>query len=359
MSMETKKNKEKPKSQTKKLKTNGSPKIEIFEDEKDKDAFIFWDLVNKYYMLKNKYEKDYKKLQEKSNSKVVPACVNCKRHVGTKFSKIVATEVNHTNGRIFTAKCGDSSSPCSLNINFVIPNIHTFDNIFERDAFKIKQLKGVIIECKNDLMFNYEDEDKVMDFFSNKKGRLNQLLNDNQYSYDLYSSILPDKEKIIELKIEEKKCIDEYKALIDDYKKTSNNDLLRDAMHAYMQINPISKKIREMTYFQNTVEEKNGEYYLIQNELPIVFIETIDRIPVLSEKLQPFIASMDLDEKKPKQKPKETTKPKKIFKKILIVPATEAAAEAEAEAEDTESGVLSSKSDEENESENVSDGSEI
>jgi hypothetical protein len=126
-----------------------------------------------------------------------------------------------------------------------------------------------------------------------------------------------------------------------------------------MQINPISKKIREMTYFQNTVEEKNGEYYLIQNELPIVFIETIDRIPVLSEKLQPFIASMDLDEKKPKQKPKETTKPKKIFKKILIVPATEAATEAEAEAEDTESGVLSSKSDEENESENVSDGSEI
>jgi len=333
VSIKTKKNREKSKTKTKKLKTIGSPKIEIFEDEKDKDAFIFWDLVNKYYMLKNKYEKDYKNLQEKGTAKVIPACVNCKRHVGTKFLKIIGTEVNHTSGRLFVAKCGDSSAPCSLNINFVIPNITTFDYIFERDTNRIEKFKKNIIENKNDLIFDYQDEDVIMYMFSENKEKLNHLLNDNQYSLDLYSSILPKKEKISELKEEEKRYIDEYKILINDYTKTLNNDLLRDAMHAYMQIKPISEKIREMTYLQHSVEEKDGPYFLIQNELPIVFIETIDRIPVLSEKLQPFIANMDFNEKPKPKGSKEASKPKKIFKKIMIIPATEAVDEANDEVE--------------------------
>lgn len=317
-SNKTEKVKKEGKNRTKKvkLKTIGKPKIEIFEEETD--SVVFWDVVNKYYMLKSKYEKDFMKLKKGATTKVVPACVNCKRHVGTKFAKIIQSEVNYTRGRIFSIKCGDTLAPCSLNVHFMIPNITNFNKIFDNDYKGIEKFKRDIIGFKNDLIFDYQDEGTIMHFFEEAKEKLNNLLNNNQYSLDLFSSIQPEKEKIEELKTEERKFMDEYKTLSREYRTTGSKDILRESIHAYMQIKPISTQIREMSYIQNSVEEEDGEYKLIQKELPISYIETIDRVPVLSEKLKPFIFTSEIE------KPEATSGPKKIFKKIVIVPATEA-----------------------------------
>lgn len=290
----------------------------------------YWELVDKYYQLKSKYEKDTKKLvdtikdpdnvkRKESVKQLVAPCVNCRRNVGSNFN-VTQTKMDHVSGRLYSLRCGDPVEPCSLHISFMLPNITNFNEIFNRDRRKIRNYKIDTIFCKNDLIFQYVDEDAVMHRFDVIKESLNNLLNDNSYSMDIYLMLT----KPPELK-DQTTFIDEYKRLMDEYKTTKSPNLLRDAIQIYIsEILPRGKENMKNTYLYNNVENEN-EYKLVQQELPLSNLETIGRFPLIYEDLNAFIISQEKNQNP--QNPQFQLK--KTSKKIVIVPATEAQSRAE------------------------------
>jgi hypothetical protein len=300
-----------------KLKS-ASEEIKINEPEKPNQN-QYWELVNKYFQLKTKYEKETQKLitslekdsKIKENIKrLVTPCVNCRRNVGSLF-KTRRAQRDGTSGRVFSVKCGDPVDPCSLIISFLIPNLNDFNSIFKSDNFKIEKYKTEIISCKNDLVFQYADEEPIMERFAMLKEKLNHILNDNSYALDIYSTII----KKPELR-DQSVHIAEYNRLMNEYKKTKSQNLLQEAIQLYIsEIRPAGKKNMKITYSQNSVEN-NDEYRLIQKEIPPSHLEIIGRFPLIYEDLNIYIISNETDNK--------TTQLKKTFKKIMIIPATEA-----------------------------------
>jgi hypothetical protein len=346
-----KKEKKEKKEQTKKIKSPSKAKTRkepgLKKQEKEEEIKLksiqkqdtdinshFWEIVNNYYLLKNKYEKEIEKLtdgvkqnlDEKSTKrdvilkenvkKLVPACVNCRRYVGSIF-KTINTELNGTRGRLFSLKCGDPVTPCALNISFMMPNIKNFDNIFEDDNRRIDILKSDIIICKNDLIFDYADEESIMKRFELLKRKLNKILNDNAYSLDFYTTIT-SKPDLPEMKKQHTKLIEEYKEMINQYNTTKNAGLLNDAIQFYIsEIKPLGKQIMNTCYPLNIVENEDETYKLVQNENPISSLEVIGRYPIVYEDLNEYIIS--------NEEIKEPEKSfKKLNKKIMIIPATEA-----------------------------------
>lgn len=323
--MKTLKSKTEKKNKTRKeslkeVKLKSISEDVIISDMERPNQRQYWELVDKYYQLKSKYEKETKKLVEnlvkdvnlKENVKrLVPPCVNCRRNVGSIF-KVVCSKIDSTRGRIHSVRCGDPVTPCSLNISFMIPNINNFNNIFDLDRRRIKRCKIDIIFCKNDLIFQYINEDAVMQKFDIIKEKLNNLLNDNAYSLDMYSMVTTPQE----IK-DQTESISEYKRLVDEYKKTNAHGFLRDAIQLYIsEIHPVGKQNMKNKYQQNNVETLD-EYRLIQKETSVSYLETIGRFPLIYEDLNPFIISHD------ESKGKEPYL-KKTSKKIIIIPATEA-----------------------------------
>ena len=194
----------------------------------------------------------------------------------------------------------------------MLPNISNFNDIFNHDRKKIENYKIDTIFCKNDLIFQYVDEDSVMQRFDTIKERLNNLLNDNSYSLDIYLMITKPRE----LK-DQTSFINEYKRLMDEYNKTKSQSLLRDALQIYIsEILPRGKENMKNTYLYNNVENEDG-YRLVQKEVPNSILETIGRFPLMYEDLNTFIISQEETKEK-------KTQLKKTSKKIMIIPATEA-----------------------------------
>jgi hypothetical protein len=328
------------------------------KSQEEKTEVRYWEIVNNYFFLKNKYEKELEKLKDglrrdeslKENMRrLVAPCVNCRRNVGSIF-KTTPSKINDTAGRVFSVKCGDVVTPCALNISFMIPNITNFNSVFEKDDRYIEMLKRDIIICKNDLIFNYADEEYIMNRFGSIKDKLNTLLNDNSYSLDVYSS-LTKKSDIDEMKKTQEDYINDYNKIINDYNKTKSPALIQDAMRLYIsEIRPLGKKILESSYSQNMVENDDGVYHLIQREVPISLLETIGRFPMIYENLDEYIISNHEEpvEKRAKENVSKDVEVgdvevdevdevgdvgdsgyekdvlKKLNKKIMIIPATEA-----------------------------------
>ena len=126
--------------------------------------------INSFFKLKNEYDTDYyeKYVKPIVNSKkstkekksmyqklAKPKCVNCKRNVGSLFS--IKTNKNFKN-RTYSAKCGDITAPCPLDINIFMPLAQPFDKILgesTQSTGTINVIKTNIIKSKNDLLFNY------------------------------------------------------------------------------------------------------------------------------------------------------------------------------------------------------------
>ena len=132
------------------------------EEEKNKIN----EAVNNFYNLKDTYEIDFYDVYVKQIARAEiskkekkrrfqrlpkPKCVNCMRNVGTIFSiKQNAKEIS----RLYTARCGDISDPCPLNIQIEMPNVELYSEMLSN--YNLNKLKKDIILAKNDLLFGYK-----------------------------------------------------------------------------------------------------------------------------------------------------------------------------------------------------------
>ncbi len=138
----------------------------------------FNEALNNYYQFKTLYETSYnkekrdiinnKKLswnEKRANfQKLKQKCINCKRPVGTIFSRKYSDD-DYSGFKTLSAVCGDRVKPCKLNITLKIDNVESLEkNIKDLDD-NIKETKNIIIKKKNELHFGYNNAEKAINTF--------------------------------------------------------------------------------------------------------------------------------------------------------------------------------------------------
>jgi len=254
------------------------------------DKRDFLEALNNYYRLKNNYEssldKEKNTIIQNSNlswkekrlefKNYKPKCINCKRPVGTLFSRTY-DEKEYT--RILKAMCGDLQNPCNLNITLNIGYIDTIPNIIKEDEKDIEDAKLSIIKDKNNLLFGYITTEEALENFDKLKKDIVDITNSLESIQKLWINISDNKEKEDLLKKTQEESyliINNIKTIVNEYDHTGNHNLINDAVNIYVnQLIPKLKVIMDLKYNVNFVEfiEEENSYHLIQQKLSIQNLE--------------------------------------------------------------------------------------
>ena len=224
-------------------------------------------LFTKYYSLKEKYDKTVEKyvkklikddnLDKKEKRKLFKQkkfkCLNCKRDVNMVF-------INTTDK--LKVICGDTNQPCKLKITIEKGKyIQKDDYLYELHDI-LQELREKIIESKLDLMFNYENEDSVLEIFESTKediSNISKQIEQINISFNETNQTAENKILYDEKKAEFYISLGEFKALIDSYLKEGPNQqaFLRDALDVY---------IEKLVVLQKQMTELRYNYYGIEKE---------------------------------------------------------------------------------------------
>ena len=242
------------------------------------------DAINEYYKLKSKYETTYYdtyikpiiKTKDKSKrekrveySKLPKAeCVNCKRNVGTVFS---ITYKSFT--RSFTAKCGDLTDPCPLNINILASKYFTYENEIKTHESEINKIKTDIIKEKYNIMFGYTEEELGIDNFTGLSNELKEttMLTGMVIEKDILTNDNPEKLELLKRSVDVfgNDYILQFKQMVKQYNDTGDTQVLNEAIKFYVnEMIPRLNEIQGLKYEENFVEYDvdSGEYKLYQRK---------------------------------------------------------------------------------------------
>jgi len=251
-----------------------------------KELNSFNETLDKYYKYKSEYEDQISKkkkqiidkrelsLKEKQEEykKFIPNCINCKRKVSSIFTNEYDEEKQT---RFLKAICGDTQSPCSLNITLMMGNVEPYTEYINLLEDEIKNLKYKIILDKNNLLFGLITSEKALENFEDYKSEITTTT-DTLYSYlDGYLKIVDNKEKKEELDslLEDiYDYIQKIKDLIKSYKKDKDDNIdryIKSAVEIYVEnIIPLLKKRRELEYSicEISYNADKQEYTLIKEK---------------------------------------------------------------------------------------------
>jgi hypothetical protein len=274
----------------------------------------FNEALNNYYELKTIYETTYnkekrdlinnKKLSwnEKRNrfQKLKPKCINCKRPVGTSFSRKFTSD-DYSGYKTLTAVCGDKVSPCKLNIKLKFDSVETIENNIRELDDLIEGDKKLIIQKKNELLFGYITTENAIKTFEEYKKNLNDTYEMKNYFLELHINATDNEEKKKELNdllTEYYLLIKKMKEDIKDANTNGNSQIIEDTIkNNYVDLlmnkspengNPgnvgILEKIRKLKYMYNTIDynEDTNKYHLIQKKNTIESLEAPHNVEVLN-----------------------------------------------------------------------------
>lgn len=234
---------------------------------KEKQKFTHNEAINEYYRLKDKYESVYyekyvkpivKSNKSKREKRVeysrLPKneCINCKRNVGTIFNITLDKEII----RKFTAKCGDLSDPCPLDIQITSSYNEQIDMVINAGLKIIEELKLQIIKEKNNVMFFYNkvstNFDKLIEKLKTETENTGFVIENN-----ILKNNNPEKEILLKKTIDEfsKELLLQFKQMINEYIETNDELKLNEAVKFYVnEIIPKLKEIQSLKYNVNYVE---------------------------------------------------------------------------------------------------------
>lgn len=244
----------------------------------------FYDVLNEYYQLKSNYEKknqeikngiikdSLKSWKEKRAEfqKWKPKCINCKRPVGTRFTR------NYDNKEMATtlkAVCGSLSEPCGLHIELKSTQCGLYPEIIQHFEKEMNQDKLDVIIHKNKLIFGYMNAEEAVQKFDELKETIQDTSEMLAYYLDEYIQLVDSKEKnneINEMREKSFLMIHDMKELIQKYDANHNNpQLIQDVVTIYVnQLQPLLKELQEKKYKKNRVEynSETGTFHLIQEK---------------------------------------------------------------------------------------------
>lgn len=235
-----------------------------------------YDKLKEYYAIKNVYDEEYNSIKvdlirnqtltwkEKRNEllKKNAKCVNCKRNVGTIFTRNTDENLNTT----IKASCGDKIAPCPLNIEIEIDFIENIPEHNENSVKEKNQLQDELIIYKNDVVFGYIKPDKK------EIDRITKSLEDVDLYFELLNSKLlkEDYERIEKIKNLEITFYDLVKNIKDNiikFKETGENKYINDVVELYIQaMIPLNTELSETKYKYRAVEIANGTNYLVEKQ---------------------------------------------------------------------------------------------
>ena len=224
-------------------------------------------LFTKYYNLKEQYDKErnkfiFKLTKDETSSKKEKRklfkqrklkCLNCKRNVNMVFLN------THDELKVI---CGDTNEPCKLNLTIEKgKHIQKDDYLYELEDM-LQELKEKIISSKFDLLFNYENEDSVLEIFETTKEDITKITKQIQQINESFNETNETAEKKIlfdEKKAEFYISLGEFNGLLNSYKKEGPNQqaFLRDAMDVYLE---------KLVILQRDMRKLKYNYYGIEIE---------------------------------------------------------------------------------------------
>lgn len=252
------------------LRSRSSQSIEEKQhsiSSKEKQKIPYNESINEYYRLKDKYETVYyekyvkpivKSNKSKREKRVefsrLPKheCVNCKRNVGTIFNISLDNEMV----RRFTAKCGNLSEPCSLDIQISSAYNEQVESLINSGLKSIEEIKLKIIKEKNNVMFFNNTVTSIFDQL------INNLKKETENTgFIIESNILknnnPEKTNLLKNMIDEfgKGLLLPFKQMINEYKETNDELKINSAVEFYInEMMPKLKEIQSMKYNVNYIE---------------------------------------------------------------------------------------------------------
>jgi Leucine-rich repeat (LRR) protein len=238
--------------------------------------YTFYELKKLYEDRVHKIKRDiFKKSKTKKEAKMKmallkPKCLYCERPVGSVFK---------TEGRTFTARCGDSSHPCAFHIELFGGEYSSVSDMLDKYIEISELIKQEIIIDKLNVLYKFISEREGVDLFKDNLdiytsqsvhlGNLKKEYEDLYFSQEIDEKVQQKNAKIlgIQARIGE---------LIQEYKHTENPEIIRDAMTLYdkelvPEINNL-QLIRWQTRELN-MDENTGVFELFQRNWHLGQIE--------------------------------------------------------------------------------------
>lgn len=238
--------------------------------------------LNQYFKLKNNYyekinsEKQAiinnkeltKKEKQQKFTQTTKRCINCKQTGGTNFT-------NENN--VFRAYCGNTKSPCKLNINIKRQQKVLIPEKIREYIYEINSLKSRIILLKLDFVFNFISEEKSIQTFSELKEKLTQISNKYIEIYDKYLNIknkLAIQDELRIKIIDRQELINHIKTNMNLYKTSNNISYVKEIIELYNNdLQNIIQEMKKIQYNQYIVETRDMKNYLVKQEYVLKDLE--------------------------------------------------------------------------------------
>lgn len=232
----------------------------------------FDEALNKYYQLKNKYDKSIQKFVDKlrttpnlsrneKHQKFIEfkkKCINCGKDGGSIFIQ---------DGNILVARCGHVEKPCNLNIKLQRARYTNITKEMLQQAIEINNKKTEIIKTKLNFLFGFVNEATTLVDFNKLKEELVNDVKSYQKFINLYMNIIQNaqnKEEINKLNSAKLSLIHSFKDLISEFEKTGTISYLKDAAELYVnQLTKLVNEIQPLKYKVQYVYLENDEKHIL------------------------------------------------------------------------------------------------
>jgi hypothetical protein len=240
------------------------------KDNNDKQQINYKEALSEFFHLKQEYETKVRKMKHDAYNKaptkklgrtavlsVKPACIHCKRPVGTIFSNRIDNK--------YTILCGDNENPCKLNVQIFNGGGTYFEDLLYTFRDHLDEIKVRIIRQKLDTIFSYVSEEKSIELFKKELQTYNSDSNIYKELLDVYTDYYHNKQNK-EKAIKKNQIIfglnEKVQLLMEEYEQTQNPELLTLAVRT--QINEIYPEIRNKRMLENEVTELDSK--LVSNK---------------------------------------------------------------------------------------------
>jgi hypothetical protein len=224
----------------------------------------YLDSLDEYFKLKSQYETKAREMRKRAfdsapNKKagrlaaaaVKPLCIQCKRPVGTIFSK------KYTN---YSASCGSSTDPCNLKIE-LYSGLYTSSIFSMEDTMEdVEKEKGEIIKHKLDALFNYITEKESLELYKKTLESYNLELDLLKHLKDGYEELFENPIKMDSINKKRKRIFilrEQLRNLLKEYATTENQEILKAAVK--LQVDQLIPEHKNLMLLENEVMEMEGK----------------------------------------------------------------------------------------------------
>jgi hypothetical protein len=240
------------------------------------------DAIHGYYSLKEKYNSaiekrrqrlindpviNWKSLSAQQKARrlaqhVKPACIVCKQEGGSIFTE--------TDGKL-KAICGNISQPCGFHIEVDRGKYISLETLMNESLEEVRATKDEIIRMKLDLLFQFINEDELLEQFDAVQHKLQEQMKMYSEFRTYYLSVTDNDDRRKDSETQSR-VITEKIALIKEYmtefrdSEWKNRSIIDDILVLYQQdIEPAFMKLRETKYVYSQVETTdNADGALVQ-----------------------------------------------------------------------------------------------